>query len=328
MSKDSGLAADTCFYMEAVAGDGGSHTSDVWWLSPDIKLTGPVSGLDKADPGQVNPVEIRFHKKAANSNCESTGDENLVVELWVGNPALAMAPNNMQSTFNVEVIGAPLPPDGGSDVAHINWTPPSGLPAEDPQSSGHKCLIARCYPASLTPDPTNFHVPDDQHVAQHNICIVPCGGPGAAKRPGPCGFKVRTLNLNQKESERVTLRAASDLRPSGFVRKVVLERLEKTPGFKRLAPRQPHGFKFILPDFPDAEIADRTRPGCLAGMFGLSFHPTYEARIELAPAQFIEFTFMADLSGSNFGDAHTFHLMQTGADGSSQGGLTVVMLAV
>ncbi|HMF57378.1 MAG TPA: hypothetical protein VK619_13630 [Pyrinomonadaceae bacterium] len=329
MANDPGLAADTCFFMEAVTGDGGTHNSNgVWWLSPDIKLTGPTSGLDKADPGQVNTVEVTFHKKASDSNCVTPGDESAVVELWVGNPSLAMAPNNMASTFQVQITGAALPPDGGSQTPVIDWTPPNGLPPDDPQSSGHKCLIARCYPSSLTPSSTNFHVPDDPHVAQHNICIVPCGGPGAARRPGPCGFNVSTLNLNTKEAETVTLRAIGDLNPNSFVREVVLKRLENTPGFRRLAKAPPHGFKFVLPDFPKAEVIDRTRPGCLAGLFGIGFRPIYEAKLQLSPNQFTSFTFLADLSGSKFGDAYIFHLTQTGAGGSSQGGLTIVMLSV
>ena len=101
MPNDPGLAGDTCFYMEAVSGDGGTHDpAGTWWLSPDIQLTGPVSGPDNADPGQVNPVVVKFHRRAANSDCQTTGDESIAVQLWVGNPSLAMAPNNQASTFS------------------------------------------------------------------------------------------------------------------------------------------------------------------------------------------------------------------------------------
>ncbi|OLE53917.1 MAG: hypothetical protein AUG51_10665 [Acidobacteria bacterium 13_1_20CM_3_53_8] len=330
MAKDPGLAADTCIYMEAVAGDGGAHNSNgVWWLSPDIKLTGPTSGLDKADPGQLNPVEVTCHRKAAGSNCVTPGGETITIQLWVGNPSLAMTPDNPASTFLVQSIGHDFPAEGASATQEFDWTPPDGLPADNPQSSGHKCLIARAYPDSLTPSAKKFFVPGDPHVAQHNICIVPCGGPGAAKRPGPCGFKVLTLNLNAEQIETVILRAAGDLNPSKFVRTVVLERLEKTQGFRRLATRPPRGFKFLLPDFPKAEVTDRTRPGCLAGLFGIGFRPSYEAKVELRPGQLISFTFLADLTGASFGDAYIFHLTQTGAaDASAQGGLTIVMVSV
>jgi hypothetical protein len=325
MANDPALSRDTCIYMEAVSGDGGVHNSStVWWLSPDIVLNGPISGPDKADPGQINPVNVTFHNKGG--DCSSTGDEAVSVELWVGNPSIAMTPANPASTTQVMNMGSPMPQPGSSASQLINWTPPSGLPPSDPQSPGHKCLIARCYPDSLVASPTNFFVPDDPHVAQRNICIVPCGGPGAAKRPGPCGFEVTTANLNQRESERVRLRAVVDLRPNNFVRETVLKLLERQPGFKRLAVRPPHRFNFELRDFPDAQINDQTRPGCLGILTGGRRY--YEANVNLAAAQVTRFKFSADLSGSEFGDAHIFHLTQSSAKQPRQGGLTIVMVAV
>ena len=314
MANDPGLTTDTCIYMEAVTGDKGTHdNTGVWWLSPDIQLTGPISGPDKADPGQSNTVNVNFHRKA--DDCVTLGDESVTVELWVGNPSLAMAPNNPASTSLIQITGAPFPAPNATATQPFNWTPPNGLPASDPQSSGHKCLVARCYSSSVSASATNFFVPDDQHVAQHNICIVPCGGPGAARRPGPCGLRVATVNLNARKAEKVTLRAVVDLKPNKFVRKVVLQRLEKTKGFRRLATTAPRGFKFELPDFPKAEVNDKLRNG-------------YEAKIQLKRGQFTNFTFMADLSKASFGDAYIFHLTQTGADGHAQGGLTIVMIAV
>ena len=100
MPNDPGLGGDTCFYVEAISGDGGTHDpAGTWWLSPDIQLVGPVSGPDNADPGQINPVDVVFHRRAANSDCNTPGDERVTVELWVGYPSLAMAPNNNASTF-------------------------------------------------------------------------------------------------------------------------------------------------------------------------------------------------------------------------------------
>jgi hypothetical protein len=163
-------------------------------------------------------------------------------------------------------------------------------------------------------------------VAQRNICVVPCGGPGAAKSPGPCGFEVTTANLNQNEPERVRLRAVVDLRPRNFVRETVLKSLEREPGFRKLAMRPPQGFKFELGEFPHAQINDRTKPGCLGILAGGSRY--YEATINLAAAQVTRFNFIADLSGSEFGDAHVFHLTQSSAKQTRQGGLTIVMVAV
>ncbi len=151
MPNDPGLTPDTCIYMEAITGDGGVHNgNDTWWLSPDIKLTGHSSGLDNADPGQDNSVEVRLHRKAADSGCTSPFSESVTVELWVGNPALAMTPNNPASTKNVENIGTPMPAEGATATQPIVWHPPTGLDPSNPQSPGHKCLIARCYPDSMT----------------------------------------------------------------------------------------------------------------------------------------------------------------------------------
>jgi len=320
MPNDPGFAGDTCIFMEAISGDGGVHNpNDVWWLSPDISLVGPISGLDKADPGQVNPVQVKFHRKAAASNCVFPGSESLTVELWIGNPSLVMVPNDPASTRKVLSIGSPLPAEGSSGSQEIDFTPPQGAPASDPRSAGHKCLIARCYPDSLTPDPNGFFVPDDQHVAQHNLCIVPCSGPGAARRPGPCGFKVATVNPHAKKAQKVTLRAQLDLKPNAFVRKTVLSRAKKVRGFSELAKAPPSGFKFDLRDFPKSEVTDHSRDGK---------DRSFEAQIKLTRAQFTYLKFVADLSGAQLGAGYIFHLSQTGADGQAQGGLTVVMMAV
>jgi hypothetical protein len=336
MAKDPGLAADTCFFMEAVAGDGGAHNAGgVWWLSPDIKLVGPISGPDKADPGQTNTVTVQFHRKTAASGCTTPSDENTDIELWVGNPSLAMAPNNPASTFKVQSIGVPTPPEGSTTPVVIDWVPPQGLPADDPQSHGHKCLIARCYPESLIPSAKNFFVPGDPHVAQHNICIVPCDAPGQKKQKRACGLRLTTLNLNEAEAETVTLHAIADLHPDAFVRSVVLPRLEKTPGFRRLAVRRPRSFRFEFTDFPVAEVKDVARPaGCLPSLLGISrplgtsSPPSIEAKVNLRPGQLIHFSFGADLTGAALGDAYIFHLTQTGADGSPEGGLTLVLVSV
>jgi hypothetical protein len=324
MPNDPALASDTCIFLEAATGDGGVHNSNaVWWLSPDIKLTGPTSGADKADPGVANPVSVTVHRKP-DANCTlPPGTESIIVEVWVGNPSLAMTPDNPQSTTLVESIGSPLPNAGDKRVETFDWTPPAGLPAADPQSSGHKCLIARCYPDPLTPDPHSFFVPDDPHVAQHNICIVPCGGKGAPRLSPRCGLNIQTVNVHRDRAETVRLRAVFDERPNDFVRKVVLEHLRTFSGFKRLAGARPQRFNLALPEFPNAPVIDQTHaPG------GGRLPPSFEVRAPLQPAQFTHLRFNADIAGAPLGDAFIFHILQLGSDGREQGGLTAVMVAV
>ena len=321
MANDPGFANDTCIFMEAVAGDGGTHNpNDVWWLSPDITLVGPVSGPEKADPGLVNPVQLKFHRKSG--NCNFPGDESLTVQLWVANPSLVMAPNDPASATLVGFIGTPVPAPGGNATQQIDWTPPTGLPPDDPQSPGHKCLVARVYPETLTPSNNSFFVPDDQHVAQHNLCIVPCGGPGALSIPGPCGLRVTTLNPGR--AQIITLRAVLDLHPNDFVKKTVLQRAKRIHGFRQLATGNPKSFKFDLSKFPGAEIVDHSQSGAIP----THGPPNFVGKIPMTAAQLVKLTFTANLQGSAPGNAFIIHLTQTDSTGRAQGGLTVVLIAV
>ena len=324
MARDPALAADSCVYMEAVSGDGGIHDgSGVWWLSPDVELIGAMSGPDKADPGANNTVDVTFHMKAASKPDLPPGTESITIELWVGNPSLAMAPDNMASTTHIDSIGMPLSGPGTSQMHEFLWNPPSGLPARDPQSPGHKCLIARCYPDPLIPDAGNFFIPDDPHAAQHNICIVPCGGPGAAKRPAPCGLDVTTLNPDVKKAHMLNVRAVFDLNPDKWVRDVVLRRLRKTKGFARLAPAPPRSFSLRLKSSGGARTTNATRLRA-----GDERMPTYGVTISAKPGEVFTLAFSADLSGAALGDAYIFHLTQVGQNKAPHGGLTAVMMAV
>jgi len=313
MPNDPGMAGDTCFYMEAVSGDGGTHDpAGTWWLSPDIQLTGPVSGPDNADPGQTNPVVVKFHRKSANTDCNTPGDESITVQLWVGNPSLAMAPNNPASTFMIANIGSPMPAPGATGTQPVDWSVPSGLPPDNPQAPGHKCLIARCFPDSLSPSNSNFFLPDDPHLAQHNICIVPC--PEKKMLQHQLHFKVSTLNPGR---ERARLRAVLDLKPREFVGRTVLTRLKKVHGFNQLATAAPtHGFKFELSAFSPSNVHDNSHSGP---------HPNFEAEVTLTN-HVVHLDFIADLTGTQAGDAFIYHLTQTDTAGHPQGGLTLVLV--
>jgi hypothetical protein len=119
-----------------------------------------------------------------------------------------------------------------------------------------------------------------------------------------------------------------DLHPGKYVQKVVLERLRGTHGFKRLATSPPQGFRFDLRDFPDAQVTDNTKLGCLGLLVGGKDRRSYDAQIQFRPGQFTRFSFVADLTGAALGDAYIFHLRQIGVDNRDQGGLTIVMVAV
>ncbi len=323
MPNDPGLAGDTCIFMEAIPGDGGNqNASDVWWLSPDITFTGHTAGLENADAGP-NKILVRFHRKPAGT-CNFPGDESVTVETWVANPSLVMAPQAHGSAARVGFIGSPLPAEGGSHTQQIDWTPPPvsfpTLPGENPQKQGPKCLVALCYPDSLTPSTTKFFVPGDQHAAQHNLSVV-------STTDTKVTFKINTFNPTPPPPGLVApvgakLRAVLDLAPTTFVKKMVLTRLIPLPGFQQLrATPLPLGFGFDLTGLQATQVVDNSHP---TGT-GLPPHPaSFEALVQL-PATLTQITFVANLKGAQPGEACIFHLTQTFKD-LPQGGLTLVLL--
>jgi hypothetical protein len=330
MANDPGLAGDTCIFLEAIAGDGGTHNAhDVWWLSPAIELTGAQSGTDTADAGQVNTATVRFHRKSAASQCQFPGDEALTVELWVANPSLVMSPAVRGSAARIGFIGSPMPAEGAGGTQSIDWTPSGGLPPEDPQSPGHKCLVARVYSSSRSPSHSSFFLPDDQHLAQHNIVILPCPASGPAH--GACTLTVTTFNpaalgVPPLQNPEVKLRAVLDLAPKEVVRRTVLRHLQSVSGFQQLRTTPlSGGFKFDLSGFQVSQVVDHSHPGTL-GFPPPPNPPSFEARVVMEPRRVVRIPFQANLGGTQAGDACIFHLVQTSTHDDVEGGLTVVML--
>ena len=321
MPNDPKLAGDTCIFMEAIPGDGGNQNpNDVWWLSPDISLTGPTSGPETADVGS-NKIDIRIHRRAAGT-CTFTGDESVTVEVWVANPSLVMSPSLHGSAARVGFIGSPLPPDGGTHLQHFDWsvfaTAVTPVPRENPQQPGPKCLVAVCYPDSLTPSDIRFFVPGDQHLAQHNLSIVRTGQAADVK------FKVNTFNPTAVPpiTSTVKLRAIMDLAPTAFVKKMVLSRVQHLPGFQRLRDTAlPLGFGFDLTGLQATGVVDHSHPGIV---FPPPQIPSFEANLPLGPT-LAQLTFIVHLKGAEHGEACIFHLTQTQKT-TVQGGLTLVLL--
>ena len=321
MPNDPGLANDTCIFIEAISGDGGTHNANgIWWLSPDITLTGPASGLDHADTGQSNPVKVKVHRKSSASGCHFPGDESITVELWVANPSLVMAPRPGSAT-RVGFIGSPLPLEGSSRLQQIDWTPPSGVPADDPQSRGPKCLVARCYPDSGHASHAEFFVPTDQHVAQHNLCVV-------STTTHAISFKVNVMIVTQLvppivHPEQIKLRAVLDLAPDQFVSNTVLRRLKSLTGFQQFrTTRLTAGFRFDLTGFQASHVVDHSQ----LVLTHPQTPPSFEAQVEIVGERPTPITFEANLRGVNSGEACIFHLTQSSLNNVALGGLTLVVL--
>lgn len=323
MPNDPGMAGDTCIFMEAIVGDGGNQNpNDVWWLSPDITLKGHVSGFETADQGE-NKISIRYHRKAEGT-CTFPGDESVTVQVWVANPSLIMAPGVRGSAARVAFIGSAMPPPGDKHTLEIVFTPPVGLPSpfplqDNPLKPGLKCLVALCYPDSQTPSTSEFFVPGDLHVAQHNLSVVKTSGTKAA-------FTVNTFNpavpVQAVTLPDVTLRAVMDLAPTNFVKKMVLSRLLPLPEFQQLRTQPlPNGFGFDLTGLQASEILDHSHG--VAG-FPPGTNPSFEAKVKI-PHTLTQVTFGANLKTLSAGEACIFHLTQTFKN-QPQGGLTLVML--
>ena len=326
MPSDPGLSNDSCIFIEAATGDGGNHNpNSVWWLSPDIELVGPVSGPDSADAGQTNPVTVNFHRKSADSNCNFPGDESLNVEVWVANPSLVISPRVQLSSARVGFIGSAVPAEGASGAQQIDWDAPAAPPPDDPQSAGHKCLIARAYPSSGVPSTSAFFVPGDQHVAQHNLCVV-------RSSRNPLNFTVNTVNPSATPPPQLNpppnakLRAVLDLHPNTFVRNTILSRLALFAGFTQLRTHPlSGGFRFDLTNLHASNIVDHSHP-VIAPPFPPFVAPSFEASVVLNPRLVTPITFLADLAAAARGEACIFHLIQTSLTNVVEGGLTLVAL--
>lgn len=323
MANDPGLSNDSCIFLEAITGDGGTHNSnDTWWLSPDINLVGPSSGKDSADAGQINPITVTFHRKPSNSNCSFPGDESLNVEVWVANPSLAISPRVPGSATRVELIGAPLPPEGGTGTHQTDWRVPRAVPAGDPQSPGQKCLVARAYPSSGVPNVANFFLPGDQHVAQRNLCVVTSATADLTFHVSTFGGGKPQTVINPLPNAR--LRAVLDLHPSQFVRNTLSSRLPHSGAHLRTTPLE-FGFKFDLTNLHASDVVDHSHPTVFPS-FPPNTNPSFEARVVLDTNHVTSLTFLANLKGTVKGDVCIFHLIQTSFTDDGQGGLTLVVI--
>jgi hypothetical protein len=329
MPTDSSLVTDTSIFMN----DG----SPDWWLSDDVKLTNPASGV--AQPGIKNDIKLTVRRNA-NALLGDPQEIWVKVDLYVCVPTASPFVLNSNQVKKIKdatttpaqdiVVDFANLPASGSFPQTIKWDLPvnSPSPAESP---GHKCLLARAYQSTLNGTtgtlPVNV-VTDDPHYAQRNICIQTCNS--------PCGVDVMTENPEEhREPKAVTFKVVADLLPGAGVLKAALPLLKEVKGFRRIvntAPRK--GFTLEMRDFPDAKLTDNTRPGCFSMIQGFinrgkpdlnAFQPSFEAQVNIKPGQLSLYQFATDLDGSEPGDAHIFHLMHLEQE-RILGGLTIVMV--
>lgn len=315
MANDPGLANDTCIFIEAIKGDRGVHAGNrVWWLSPDITVSGTSTPSGFIESG---PVRVRIHRKPASSNCQFLGDESVTVQLWAAKPSLVMAPDLRGSAQLVTSIGSPMPAEGGSSTQEIDLT--SSDPTQ-PLPSGPKTLVARCYSESRSPSSSNFFLPGDQHVALRNLFVI-------ATSSTQVTFKFNTLNPASQLTPRqkVKLKAVLDLSPDTLVKNAMVARVQSAPGLLKFRTEPlPGPFRFDLQGFATSNVIDPSTPPPIISPFPVS--PTFEAQVELPSRQVVQIEFAASLKKVASGEACIFHLSQLSLTDESQGGLTLLVL--
>lgn len=317
-----------CFFLQASSGDQGVHDgSGVWWISPDVRLFDPLHEFDANGqylyqdtpaPGIQYHWAVSVNRKAS---CTSLPPDLMVcAEMWIGFPGLFFQPNVNCVQLNQAVCAMPQSFEG-SDwtwVSKVNWTP-ANMPS-DKDGPGHRCLMARCYVQGQTPPDL---IPSDPKVAQHNLDIQE-----VTQQSQMLTLPISTTSPRRGANEGATVRVVADLKPAERTLKAIMPSLQRTKGFQRIAGTAPRQFGLDPSGIPDAKVSDNTRVGCLGGLFASKRQPTYEVRGRLKPDEDNQLRLTADLSQSQKGDAHIFHVTQSGADGRPQGGLTVVAVMV
>jgi hypothetical protein len=342
------LDPNSCLYMEATKGDQGKHTDPTFWLSSDVQMCNidPMhdpctGGIDQcmgdhglATAGKSNLTYVQVHWKPS---CQISGGggelASVVYELFVGDASLLMTTglntgNTKDLTKGAKPISGIAP--GGVGHACFTWDPAAvGL------GTGHKCMIARCYPfdinTTFTSPELSIFVVDDQHYAQHNLHVEVAGG----GTPMPLRIQVKTGNTGA-EAAVVTIDVVQDFHPSASVLQAILPSLQTVQGFKRIATTPVRHMSLDFgpftgedQDFDEKlEVIGNLIIDKITGLFGRKPQPNLEARLPIPANFFAAFAFLVDATGSNAGDAHLFHLTQKNQRGEFEGGLTVAVVTV
>lgn len=234
----------------------------LWYLSPDIWLGN--ANPDLAEVG-ANTIHVRAHMKAGKTFTQSQA----VADVYVGNPSLVMTPF-AGTKFLGQIFYAKnafVAPSLNQDKT-LTWNLMQGT-GDDPEAPGHRCLIARLYPFG-TPKPNVFDVPNEQHEAQRNFCVIKCDAQEGKKKAGGVGagmdgtiagaalgavanglweFLIDTTALSPKQPEQVTIRATRPATVAPIIRRLALPSLKRLR-FRRFAVAPPPRFSidFDLPE--------------------------------------------------------------------------------
>jgi hypothetical protein len=335
--------SDLTVYVEDKAGDLGAPGSPApWWLSPDVDIP---SHSGEAFQG-TNQVQIRIH-----AHEEPLLDVKIVAEVYVGNPGFVLSPGTGTKRIDPgNLVVRPPGVAGTEPVANetgatltFPWTP-SGS-AADVDGPGHRCLIVRAFPETVTPPTDPFDVPNEQHEAQHNIEVLSTtmdiahAGAGTPHDPrgrdGANGLWWEELvTMAAKRRGRHYVVWAFDPKPSDDLTDHLRRPLHaaKVDGFSDTSPgdvtteaRDTH-CEQIDPRklLNDRKFEKHAHLG--KGLFGVD-RLVGAATVELAPQQVQSLVARFDLSGLAPHTAVVLHGAQFDEHGQPEGGMTIVAVA-
>jgi hypothetical protein len=337
---------DATVFVEDKAGDQGAPSTAPWWLSPDVDIPATPG---EAQPGS-NDVRIRVH-----THEEPIIEEKIVAEVYVGDPSLVMSPTTATARIDPGNLRFRPPNVAGTEpVANqtggtlsFAWTPSST--AGNVNGPGHRCLVVRAFPESVTPPSSAFDVPNEQHEAQRNIVILSteermkkgkkagAGTPDDPRRRDPedglWWQDLLTLAVGRKRGRRYVV-AAFDPDHDRLVAGLVRPGL-KAAGVRRLSDERPDrldlkglGAKGAVID-PGKLLGKRrfaSASGLGSGIWSEE-HLLGAAVMELGPRRPTQIQVGIDHSNIRKGSAALIHLAQFDERGRPEGGITVAAVA-
>src|SRR4051794_1153542 len=335
---------DISVFVEDKKGDVGAPGSSPWWLSPDIDIPAHSGTAFQGS----NDVKIRVH-----SHEEPIIEEKIVAEVYVGQPGFVLSPtvgtkriDPGNLLFRPPNVPGPEPAaDELGATLSFPWTPTNS--PSDVDGTGHRCLIVRAFPQSVTPPTDPFDVANESHEAQHNIEVLattmdraPMKGGGwgtpwdPRKREADTGlWWERFATMAAKNAGRHFVAWAFDPDPSreitGLVRGALKEAgvggfSDEPPGDVSLEPIDTRG-EAIDPDKLLGGVFAETS-GVGSGLFARD-RLLAALALELEPQRLAGVLMRFDLTTLKEGTAAVLHGAQWNESGEPEGGMTVVALA-
>ena len=333
---------DVSVYVEDIAGDLGAPSSQFpWWLSPDVDIPAHSGTAVQG----TNDVQIRVHAQD-----EPFLEEKVVAEVYVGAPGFVLSPT--VGTRRIDpgnllfrppgVTGTePILTTGGATLT-FPWVPSADADIDGP---GHRCLIVRAFPQSVTPPTAAFDVPNEQHEAQHNIEVLSTsmdtgsmdeGGAGTGDDPrqrdegtGMWWERLRTLGSKRGRHFIVW---AFDPDPSKQLLAGVRRGLNEVGvrGMAKGPPRalglEARGGKEVDPKSLVKRTRFAKRSGIGKGLFAQKRLLAAMA-VELGPKRPTHVMLRFDHSNIRKGTALVLHGAQWDETGRPEGGMTIVAVA-